>query len=69
MVNHATMDEMVKITNYFNFGQRFAWITVCDDDGQRRGLRRRERYHAIEESRGCKQGEHARAEDVHVVMI
>ena len=27
MVNHATIDETVRITDYFNFAQRFTWIT------------------------------------------
>ena len=27
MVNHATMDETMKITNYFEFARGFAWIS------------------------------------------
>ena len=55
MVNHATMDETVKITDYLILRKRFAWITdsaMMMDREER--LRRRERYRAretIEESR------------------
>ena len=54
-VNHATMDETVKITDYLISHERFAWITdsATTMDREER-LRRRERYRAretIEESR------------------
>ena len=48
MVNHATMDEMVKTTDYFNFAQRFTSIIHSGTVMDREERLRREQYCATE---------------------